>query len=457
MTANTAKCDQLWKKRRYRGASDLFVDWKRTNRADIDIEDLSDNEEELRIAQELLRNFRGGRLANIAGGGRANFPEANLFPCFLANNLKLGQVQGDLNRRICSTNTIPFNQKVFQEKPFAIVVEPSPRIFCLTCHNVPETQQDAKSFIKCTRLGCDAVFCQINCRDSNQTHKFECGTFFRNITDLDIACTIQMLFETMTIFVSAEVLLNHIENLVRDEITHGTEQRRNVIRMQIPQRANDKISKFDCIMRLQNGESSTFMCYRVDIALELMESIDSIGQYFKTPAQKRLLRHLAQHFFGIIVENAWKSRLRFGPNPNDHLKRCMIYPVGSYFNHSCAPDLLVRTEGNEMVLISLYQIPTNTEVFINYQFFYDDDTVSRRRYMKASWGFVCECTRCSGHDVSADDRIEAQLAFERANRGRRPNEHANLNTLVKVLKRKGFNPRNGGRDLAYLLEFCNNY
>lgn len=447
------KFDQLWKKRQYRGGSDLFVKWGPTHLDAADLENA-----EIRVANENLvfcTDYSDNDQDNIANGARADILEGISFPCFLEANLEL--CQSEIGRSVRSTrNGIKFDTRVFQEESFASVVEPSVQIFCLTCHEVPTTPQiAAEVFVKCPR--CDAVFCNIYCRDSNQTHKFECGTFFRRITDLEIACTIQMVFETMVTFASAEELLVYIENLVHDEITHGNvEQRKNVIQMQIPQNANDKISRYDCIMKLQNGEINKYRCYRVDIAIDLMEKIDSIQAYFQTPAQKRLLGHLAQHFFGILLENAWKFRLICGPNPQDALERRMIYPVGSYFNHSCAPDLLVTNEGNVMFLRSLYQIPAGEEVFVSYEFFYDDDTDSRQRHLKASWGFECACTRCNGHDVLENDRRIAKQVFDGANRRRRPNEMVNLSSLETKLRRIG-NPRNGGMDLAYLLEYYNNY
>jgi len=71
-----------------------------------------------------------------------------------------------------------------------------------------------------------------------------------------------------------------------------------------------------------------------------------------------------------------------------------LYAVGSYFNHSCAPNLVRRESGNKLELVAAYDLPEGTDLTISYTNI-DVGLASRKDALKSGFCFDCACARCT--------------------------------------------------------------
>ncbi|KAK4569547.1 Histone-lysine N-methyltransferase set-6 [Recurvomyces mirabilis] len=73
-----------------------------------------------------------------------------------------------------------------------------------------------------------------------------------------------------------------------------------------------------------------------------------------------------------------------------------IWPVASYFNHSCAPNVAKKRIGNGWVFRAAGEIAVGDECCITYLGGDEKDLDVRERRARLSevWGFTCQCCRC---------------------------------------------------------------
>lgn len=70
-----------------------------------------------------------------------------------------------------------------------------------------------------------------------------------------------------------------------------------------------------------------------------------------------------------------------------------VYPSASFFNHSCAPNLIKKREKNKLVFTTTRGVLANEELHINYGYSGNEGVEVRRNHLK-EWFFICACTRC---------------------------------------------------------------
>ncbi|AET38113.1 Set6p Ecym_2380 [Eremothecium cymbalariae DBVPG len=91
--------------------------------------------------------------------------------------------------------------------------------------------------------------------------------------------------------------------------------------------------------------------------------------------------------FGIWQENeAFDNR--------EYLGYWML-PEGSFFNHSCAPNLSKKRIGNVMNFVLNKDVKMGDELCIDYKGILDLPIHQRRKILKTNWFFECQCSRCS--------------------------------------------------------------
>ncbi|XP_031636927.1 potential protein lysine methyltransferase SET6-like [Contarinia nasturtii] len=316
------------------------------------------------------------------------------FPCFQKVNVGF-ESDSTYGRFLKANQSIHFNQEVFKSAPFASAVEPTSHQFCLTCHKVP-SQTEHDTFIQCSQC-INVFFCCIQCKIDNQSHKFECDTIFRHITDLDIKLSIQMVLEAMTLFATVNQLQSYIERIVDDK----------TLSQSIPVGCFDKVARLDCIMRLCPSPLDQKICEKASLAYKFVMEIPVIKMNFKLKSQTRFLKHLLMHFLGVIDANAIVAHIKV--SKSTQLKRLLIYEVFSFFNHSCCPNVFYYLQQNNNVMIGRanHTINQNEQLFINYEFFYDNNTEERRQYIEENWKFICHCNRCE-QDVTEESRQRAE-------------------------------------------------
>ena len=71
-----------------------------------------------------------------------------------------------------------------------------------------------------------------------------------------------------------------------------------------------------------------------------------------------------------------------------------VVPRASYFNHSCIPNLTKRRDGTTMYFTLNRPVCANEELNIDYSGVLDYPTEKRRKFLKDTWFFDCQCDRC---------------------------------------------------------------
>ncbi|RCK55604.1 putative protein lysine methyltransferase SET6 [Candida viswanathii] len=70
-----------------------------------------------------------------------------------------------------------------------------------------------------------------------------------------------------------------------------------------------------------------------------------------------------------------------------------VYPSASYFNHSCAPNIIKSRKGHSLEFTTLRDIESGEELCINYGN-YTNEPVEIRRAQLSEWFFDCGCSKC---------------------------------------------------------------
>lgn len=107
-------------------------------------------------------------------------------------------------------------------------------------------------------------------------------------------------------------------------------------------------------------------------------------QKFITPLNVRLMigNNLTNAFGIWTLDSGDKEFLGFG-----------VYPSGSFFNHSCEPNIIKKRINNELHFITLRDIEKNEELCIDYGNYLDEPVEIRRKQL-SEWFFTCACQRC---------------------------------------------------------------
>jgi|LauGreDrversion2_3_1035106.scaffolds.fasta_scaffold18437_1 hypothetical protein len=82
-----------------------------------------------------------------------------------------------------------------------------------------------------------------------------------------------------------------------------------------------------------------------------------------------------------------------------------LYPIASFFNHSCWPNAVVSFSGQTLVVRAIQDIQPGEEVTIAYTELYCP-RILRRAQLQAKKRFLCECARCQ---LPASDALEARI------------------------------------------------
>jgi len=101
-----------------------------------------------------------------------------------------------------------------------------------------------------------------------------------------------------------------------------------------------------------------------------------------------------------------------------------IFPKASFFNHSCAPNALMKSDRSSLLVTAARDLSAGEEVFISYlPLSLLERPKSDRRYrLQGGRGFECTCSRClSESDEKIDEKTDAKgdaegavVDFERA-------------------------------------------
>lgn len=71
-----------------------------------------------------------------------------------------------------------------------------------------------------------------------------------------------------------------------------------------------------------------------------------------------------------------------------------VYPVPSFFNHNCWPNVRKDREGRRLRFVTTKEVRAGEELCISYGHVEDMPLEDRRNHLREGWFFVCLCSRC---------------------------------------------------------------
>lgn len=288
-----------------------------------------------------------------------------------------------LGRHIMATRDLRICEPVVIAKPFAAVMDYTDTPYCLTCHKSYAVHIPCEN---CPRVR----FCSLECKKANRSHQYECGTNFHRITFdgfIQLKCAMQMVFETLLIF------NNHIGDLM--DYVSDESHRNGTIPV-----VNDDRSRFHCILNLSGIEYPSVL-KEAQLAYQYIMTYPMIAELFHTDDQRIFLQHLLAHNLSAIDRNAFSVWV-------DGVEGLILYDVGTFFNHSCLPNVVNFLRGNTMVGVTTKNVHANEQLCISY----DCNILAlslrqRRQKLRENFGFKCICERCTRPNDHAFDYFHA--------------------------------------------------
>eukprot|EP00029_Vermamoeba_vermiformis_P010698 TRINITY_DN5690_c0_g1_i1.p1 TRINITY_DN5690_c0_g1~~TRINITY_DN5690_c0_g1_i1.p1 ORF type:complete len:468 (-),score=-1.10 TRINITY_DN5690_c0_g1_i1:6-1409(-) len=261
----------------------------------------------------------------------------------------------------------------------------------MTCANCLQYQREQLLLINCP--SCNSVyFCSDQCReDYSSIHDIECDALKRiqglPIPDYWQRTTIRLIFNI----------------LLRKEME-----------------TNPKFASIKKIHEIKKSKP----IYWGDMLLLISnyEHFDMASQWYVNELYKNTTEVLQcvrewdinaaelVHTICRLIENGFGIR----QSSND----CIgygIYPVASYYNHSCAPTCCVIQEGIELKVIAIRDIKQGEQVSISY-ITLASDTPARRDQLQIDYNFLCRCPRCSEFDKGEDKKKKGTTKKRRKER-----------------------------------------
>jgi len=127
---------------------------------------------------------------------------------------------------------------------------------------------------------------------------------------------------------------------------------------------------------------------------------------------KKFLHDFMRHQMGLIITNS------FGLIDNSEEIGAGVFPLASYFNHSCAPNVYRITYEGKLIFIVIRPIEKNQQLFVCYRenFFYTD-LDARQKEIHQAYKFTCDCEACRNNYATLDKlpRHDAKLKISSSN------------------------------------------
>lgn len=114
-----------------------------------------------------------------------------------------------------------------------------------------------------------------------------------------------------------------------------------------------------------------------------LTALEPLQKYLSTDSFRDLIGKNLSNAFGIWSEGS-SDREFFGYS---------VYPTASFFNHSCAPNLMRQRVGNALHFTTRRDLTEGEEICISYGNASDEDLLTRQQELN-EWHFKCQCTKC---------------------------------------------------------------
>ncbi|XP_037032561.1 SET and MYND domain-containing protein 4-like [Bradysia coprophila] len=338
-------------------------------------------------------------VANLSFEADANFSG-------MANVLQI-QRNDTFGRYITANQDIDVGKTVLVEEAFMLSASTTRSKVCHTC------AKTSMNFIACDQCTY-AMFCSVECMQSNNFHKIECQCHGFQYLDLPIQHLLRTIFLALQMFPSVDDLMEFVQNTVAG--ASGL----------VPANVTDLKSKYRSILKLNVFMTSLHrQCFLPEIC-KLYSSLmcfPLMKQQFTTIQKQRFLLHLLGHHICVINSNAFSN----------HGDQYFTFIIQSYFNHSCIPNLVRFECGNKTICTTTRPVKKGDQLFVFYLGYEMKDRQSKANFLQENFGFRCKCEKC----VISDWHPIMPLAdpeFQHILRQYRHNEQAIVNNQNKQLR-----------------------
>lgn len=312
---------------------------------------------------------------NLSYKDDANYPG-------LANVLKLNYNK-EFGRHIIAKEDIPAGQTILVEEAF------TSRIIGVQYNNCSACLKTTMNFIACERCT-NALFCDNECANANNLHRIECEEHSFD-TKSPNEFYMRSILMAMGMFENADCLAKFVENVVNENI------------QKVPEPFIDMKAKYRALLQLSTSASAenrklffqqAFMIYN---SLLMMQTVQ---EYFDTEQRKRFLMHLVLHHDIVISVNNFRTG-NYQTTEDDG-----AFIICSYFNHACAPNLMVKRIGKLRYCISTRPIKAGQQLFVTYlgDLRCEDSIKHCQEFLYRNFGFRCKCERCKPHASSKNSQ-----------------------------------------------------
>ncbi|XP_037042566.1 SET and MYND domain-containing protein 4-like [Bradysia coprophila] len=311
---------------------------------------------------------RGEFVPILSYGDDENFPG-------MANVLRL-QFTENFGRHIIAKTDISVGKTILVEEPFTSRLVGIQHINCAAC------LKTTMNFIACEHCT-GALFCDSTCAD-NYYHKIECAEHWFDSKSPN-EFYMRSIITALNIFDNnAERLQEFVEDAINENVNTA------------PESLNDLKSKYRALLQLntftsdKNRKLHYRPAYMIFYSLMTLESIKKI---FDTKPKRRFLMHLALHHYVVISINNFRNV------DCDAIEDEGAFIICSYFNHACAPNLMVKRTGQYRYCVTVRPIKAGQQLFVTYfgDLFCEQPVEHCQEYLLANFNFRCTCERCKPH------------------------------------------------------------
>lgn len=296
----------------------------------------------------------------------------------LANVLKL-EYNSNFGRHIIAKTDISAGQTILVEKAF------TSRLVGIQYMNCSACLKTTMNFIACDHCT-STLFCDSSCANANDFHKIECKEHaFDSKSPNEFY--IRSILTALSIFDdNTDSLMAFIEDCINEIIDKP------------PEPFHDMKSKYRALLQLNTfaSDKNRKLYYRPAFMVYYsLMSMKSVRKLFDTEEKKRFLMHLALHHYVVISINNFRSVLY------ETIEDEGAFIICSYFNHACAPNLMVKRTGQLRYCVTIRPIKAGQQLFVTYfgDLLCEQSVEHCQEYLLNNFNFRCTCERCESHKL----------------------------------------------------------
>ncbi|CAG7837001.1 unnamed protein product [Allacma fusca] len=324
---------------------------------------------------------------------RKSFEASSKFPSASA---KFGvEYEDSQGRYAVATETIKTGEIILREQPYASSLMPERMgTHCLHC------------FARLTApVACETcanvAFCQRQCRsDADKYHRYEC-----RILALLIGAGMSVLSHLALRIVTQSTAGDLIRKISR------LQSEPSQVAFNAEGRFESSYENLYNLVALEGERPVEDFRDRCIMTLFLMKCLRLVGYFeefqlniFKNPKPTEqeliigsiILRNLqVLQFNAYEISEFWMESRRNFRNTKSYNLGVGIYNTGSFFNHSCAPNITRNFESTTMIVESIQKIKKGQSISDNYGPYFTKITSEDRQYrLKGRYWFDCACLAC---------------------------------------------------------------